>query len=84
LGDASAITTDEDLIVRLLYGALKPFVLGVDFVRAWNCDSGTCMNLVRANVLRTVPGTDYGRGRGLTPCITWDSAISFLQSRRIG
>jgi hypothetical protein len=77
------ITSDEDFIVILLYGQRKPSIRGIDFSRAWNCDSGHTINLVKARVLALMPGTSYGRGRGLTVCITWESAVRFARERRI-
>ena len=88
--DHRPITRDEDLIVRLLYGKEKPFILGKYFCQAWNCDSGHMINLVQDGTLALLPSTinspnsrPYGRGRGCTPCITWKSAIAFLKDRRI-
>jgi hypothetical protein len=81
--EGKPITRDEDLIVRLLYGKEKPFILGKYFCQAWNCDSGHMINLVEDQTLETVKGTTYGPGRGCTPCITWQSAMAFLKTRRI-
>lgn len=81
--DKLAITSDPDFIIRLIYGRERPFVLGRDFYRAWNCDSGHLINLVVDGTLQTVPGTTHGRGRGNTPCITWSSALNFLSARRV-
>ena len=77
------VTRDEDFIIRLLYGKEKPFILGKYFCQAWNCDSGHMINLVVDGTLKIVKGTDYGQGRGCTPCITWASALAFLKDRRI-
>ena len=83
LADSKPVTRDEDFIQRLLYGREKPFILGKYFCMAWNCDSGHCINLVQDGTLAIVKGTDYGQGRGCTPCITWSSAMKFLKDRRI-
>lgn len=76
------VNRDEDWIIRLLYGREKPFILGKYFYAAWNCDEGTASNLIEDGVLKVVPGSTYGRGRGNTPCITWASAVQFLKDRR--
>jgi len=81
--DSRSITVDDDESIRLLYGREKPFILGKHWHTAWNCDSGHMMNLVDDMVLGVVPGTDHGRGRGRTPCITWPSAVAFLKQRRL-
>ena len=81
--DGRPINRDDDLITLLLYGKTKPYILGKFFCQAWNCDSGHMCNLVADHTLIQVPGTTYGQGRGCTPCITWSSAIKFLQDRRI-
>jgi len=81
--DGRSTTYDDDKIIRLLYGPEKPFILGRDFRRSWNCDSGHMINLVDDQVLAVVKGTDHGRGRGRTPCITWSSAVAFLKQRRL-
>jgi hypothetical protein len=81
--EGKPVTRDEDLITRLLYGREKPFVLGKYFCQAWNCDSGHTINLVQDKTLAIVKGTDYGQGRGCTPCIKWESAIAFLKDRRL-
>jgi hypothetical protein len=79
----SPFAWDEDRVILALYGPVRPFILGTRFHRAWNCDSGHMINLVQDKILQTVKGTDYGPGRGLTPCITWASAINFLKTRRL-
>jgi hypothetical protein len=81
--DHRPITADDDFITRLLYGPAKPYILGISFYAAWNCDSGHGINLINAGILKTLPGTSFDRGRGNTPCITWASAIAFLKNRRI-
>lgn len=81
--DHRPATTDADFIQRLLYGPTKPYILGISFYAAWNCDSGHMINLVEDKTLELVKGTSYGQGRGCTPCITWASAIKFLKDRRI-
>lgn len=80
-------TYDDAEIIPLLY-TLKPgerpaFLFGSWFCRCWNCDSGHMINLVADKVLSLIPKTDYGRGRGRTPCITWSSAVEFMRERRI-
>jgi len=77
------VTSDEDFIVTLIYGGRKPSILGSDFCRAWNCDSGHTCNLIRGGSLQLMKGADYGRGRGHTVKIAWASAIAFLRNRRI-
>jgi hypothetical protein len=82
-----ARTFDEPEIVKLVYG-VKPgerpaFLYGSWFCRCWNCDSGHTINLIEDKVLALVPKTDYSRGRGRTPCITWSSALDFLKTRRL-
>jgi hypothetical protein len=74
--------TDAELIARI-YGSARQFIPGVQWYRAWNCDSGTMINLVVDGVLAPVPGTTWGRGRGKTPSILWDSAVAFLTNRRL-
>ena len=81
--DGRPVTRDEDLIVRLLYGKEKPYILGKYFCQTWNCDSGHMINLVEDKTLDLVKGTSYSQGRGCTPCITWSSALKFLKTRRI-
>jgi hypothetical protein len=83
LKEGRTFRADEDFITRLLYGGPRPFITGVHFYAAWNCDSGHGINLINAGVLKTVPGTDFGQGRGCTPCITWQSALNFMKTRRI-
>lgn len=78
------ITRDQDFIVTLLYGQWKIGISGKDFCRAWNCDSGHMINLVRDGTLQLVEGSDYGRGRGRSPEIAWGSAVNFLRERRVG
>ena len=70
--DQKPVTRDEDFITRLLYGQEKPFILGKYFCMAWNCDSGHMINLVEDHTLVLLPKTSYSRGRGKTPCITWE------------
>ena len=81
--ESKARDTDDDLIIRLIHGPPKPLILGRNWYRAWNCDSGHMIHLVEDNVLQLVPGTTYSQGRGCTPCLTWKSAIQFLTDRRI-
>lgn len=81
--DDKPFELDLDRAILYIYGRERPYLLGRDFHRAWNCDSGTAINLLEAGAITKVPGTDYGRGRGNTPCITWASAIRFLQTRRL-
>lgn len=76
------VNKDEDWIIRLIYGREKPFIHGRDFRRSWNCDRGTVIGLIADGVLQVVSGTKFGRGRGKTPAITWESAIKFLRDRR--
>lgn len=77
------ITNDDDFIETLIYGGRRTTILGRDFCRSWNCDSGHTCNLIRSGALQLVKGTDYSRGRGHTAQITWASAIAFLNSRRM-
>lgn len=85
-----------DQVVRLILGAKRPFVWGKDFYRAWNCDSQHVMNLVKEESLQTLPNhvrpdasgnkaeLAWRRGPGGSPCITWNSAVEFIKTRRAG
>ena len=77
------VTRDEDFISILLYGRKKPSLAGRDFCRTWSCDSGHVCNLIRDGTLQIVKGSNYGRGRGRTARITWESALAFLCNRRL-
>ena len=66
-----------------LYGPQKPFIAGSLRYRAWNCDSGHMINLLTDGALKPLQKTTWGRGRGRTPAITWESAIAFLAHRRV-
>jgi hypothetical protein len=81
--EGKPIEDDEDKLILHLYGGTRPFIPGTRFFRAWNCDSGHAINLIAAKVLKLIAGTDYGQGRGNTPCITWASAVDFLKTRRL-
>jgi hypothetical protein len=83
LAEGRPVTCDEDLIVTLLYGRQRPVILGKDFSRSWNCDSGHVCNLIEDGTLQLAQGTSYGRGRGCTSEITWASALAFMRDRRL-
>lgn len=72
-----------DSVVRLVYGPQRPWVWGKDFYRAWNCDSGHLFNLLKDRSIKILPKTDWRRGRGGSPCVTWNSAVEFLKNRRV-
>jgi hypothetical protein len=74
---------EESEIIRRVYGSERPFIFGTFFFRAWNCDSGHMINLLEEGSLTKLANTDYRRGRNGTPCITWASALAFLNSRRL-
>jgi hypothetical protein len=72
-----------DSVIRLVYGPKKPFIWGKDFYRFWNCDSGHLFNLIADKSLKVLPNTGWRPGRGGSPCVTWNSAVEFLKSRRV-
>jgi len=74
--------SDAELTAQL-YGPQKPFLAGSLWYRSWNCDSGHMINLLTDGALKPLQNTTWGRGRGRTPAITWESAVRFLTSRRL-
>ena len=69
-------------VMRQLFGDERPEVPGTTFRRAFNCVHNHVMNLIRAKVLRVLPGTEWSRGPLGTPAIAWASAAEFVTKRR--
>ncbi len=61
----------------------KPAVTGVDLQFAFSCVSEHVLNLVREKSLACVPGSNWQRGPGGSPCITLASVKEFLRNRRL-
>ena len=62
----------------------KPFLTGPEVKRTLNCGRQHLTNLVDANALAQLPGTQYRRGPKGWPVISRDSFIAFLRTRMIG
>src|ERR1051325_3547560 len=85
-----------DQVVRLVLGAKRPFIWGKHFYRAWNFDSQHLFNLIRDGSLQILSNhaapkeakdeahVGWRRGPGGSPCITWNSAVEFLKTRKAG
>jgi hypothetical protein len=79
--EKSTVTLPE--VIKVVLGPEKPFIWGNAWRRSWNCDSGHCLNLIADGDLVTLKNTDWRRGPGGSPCITWASAVRFLETRRL-
>jgi len=72
-------------VVRELFGDEKPFVDGINFYRAFNCDSQHVYNLIdcRPAALGVLPNTERRRGPNGSAAIAWASAVEFVKERKL-
>jgi hypothetical protein len=67
------------VLLRLLTDL--PAIAGVEIQQSLNCSSTHVMRLIDCEVLKLLPGTSYGKGRGRSPMVTRISFAEFLRVR---
>ena len=71
-------------VIALIHGAHRPFIYGREWCDAWSCNSDHMIRLLNDGSLRLAAGSDrWRRGPGGSPCIAWESAVRFIDRRRI-
>lgn len=70
-------------IFRLIVPHDKPVILGTEIDAALNCDPDHRQNLIRADRLQIVQGTNWRPGRNGAPIIMRDSFERFLKGRQL-
>lgn len=61
----------------------KPMIHGPEIDSALSCDPDHRLNLIRANLLKTVNGTTWRPGRNGAPSVTRESFEAFLKGRQL-
>jgi hypothetical protein len=71
-------------VAEFIAPAANPVIRATDLAAAWSCKTDTIFTLVENRALLRVPGTDCRRGPGGSLMVQRESAIEFLESRRVG
>jgi hypothetical protein len=62
----------------------KPWVTTPEIELAFVCEHKLVIDLVRAEELKKMPGTDISAGKGNATQIQWESITNFLTRRKTG